>query len=94
MQAAGVSAGTAAAALALNNNNNDDDDDNDECGEQSLPNDARVTEEEARLNPEPGRTVTMEVQQGDISTDASVVSGEDHQIPRLTRSITIMMFGH
>lgn len=86
MQAAGVSSMTEATARAFDcardDDEDDDDDDNDRGGEGRAKD---VTEKEVMLlNPEQESKVTMEVRQGDVKTDPSVVSGEDNRMPCLT----------
>lgn len=72
MQAVALSSTTEAPALALDCAH-DDDEDHDGKGW------ARdVTAKEVMLNPEQGGSVTMEVRQGDLSTEASVMSGEEN----------------
>lgn len=78
MQAAGVSSATEATALAFDcargDDEGDEDDDDDDRGGKGWAKD--VTEKEVTLlNPEQERTATMEVRQGGVNTDASVVSG-------------------
>lgn len=76
MQEAGVSSASEATALAFDcarDDDEEDDDDDDDRGGKGRAKD--VTEKEVMLlNPEQERTVTMEVRQGDVNTDLSVVS--------------------
>lgn len=85
MQEAGVSSASEATALAFDcaRDDDDDDDDDDDRGGKGRAKD--VTEKEVMLlNHEQERTVTMEVRQGDVNTDVSVVSGENNLMPCLT----------
>lgn len=77
MQAVALSSMTEAPALAFDcaPHDDDDNDDEDRDGKGGAKD---VMEKEVMLNPEQEGTVTMEVRQGDVNTEPSVMSGEDN----------------
>lgn len=72
MQAVALSSTTENPALALDCAHNDDENHDGKGWARD------VTEKKVMLNPEQEATATMEVRQGDINTDACVMSGEDY----------------